>query len=322
MEMTESTLLWRINPDGGHMNRKHLSRAAARLDGGRGGLIELGAQSLKIHRVEGGYLRTVKFPYDLGHEVYGTGEISVATVRRIVDVMRESRLDPAFAIGTSAVRDARNPRILRTALRRECAADVRVLTCYEEASLLARSYMSHSGKLPAMIMDVGGGSIETVYVTRNRSMVWDSLPLGAIRLYQRWKSDGLSSTGEWIDDTLAKASVVMADEVYLTGGTAKAIARTLGTTEVARRDLEALERRVHRDGPPNTLKPDRARVFLAGLLAVRKLIEFVRARKLTYMSLSVGRQALEECIGAIVSTAHLRSLASSGSHNGRRASRG
>ncbi len=265
----------------------------------REGVLEIGAQSLKYHRVRSGGIRTVKFPYELGHEVYATGSISPETVRRLCRLVDENGLHPELVIATSAVRDADNRDTLVQALANVLGVDVHVVTCLEEASLLARAYLAHSERVPALVMDVGGGSVETVFLSRTRTMVWDSLPLGAIQLFQKWKADGMTAMCDWIDVNLRKAAIVSMDELHATGGTVKAVARTLQAASFGGLELEELERSIRRDGPPRRLDETRARVFYPGVVLLRKLIDFVGARRVSYLAVSVGRRALEERLEAV-----------------------
>ena len=277
---------------------------------GRGSVVEIGANSLKFHGVQSGYIHTVKYPYDLGHEVYATGNMSRRTVRKVVDIVRGHGV-PEVAIATSAVRDAENSGILVRRLREEFDLELHVLSCFEESSLLAKAYMERSKRLPAMAADIGSGSVEVVFVSRTKNLLWDSLPVGVIRLYHKWKADGLSGVNDWIDGHLLKASIVMADEVFATGGIVKTMARTLRKTTLSYTDVAELERRVWRDGPPSGLKAQRARVFFPGILLIRKLLEFLRAERLHYFDMSVGRRLLGERLGRPVPSVRSRYFASS-----------
>ena len=268
---------------------------------GSGSALEIGANSLKFHSLHSGYFHTVKYPYDLGHEVYQTGNISARTARRIVDMVRGHGV-PSFAIATSAVRDADNSRILSRRLRDELDIDLHVLSSFEESSLLARAYLARPQRLPALIMDIGGGSVEVVFLAKTRNILWDCLPIGVIRLYHSWIADGPSTMTDWIDAHLQKAAIVMADEIFATGGTVKAIAATLRTTTFNLRDVMELEARVRREGPPASLERGRARVFFPGVILIRKLLEFVRAERIHHLEISVGRRALEESFGAMIPT--------------------
>ena len=270
-----------------------------------GGIVEIGANSLKFHCFYSGNIHTVKYVYDLGHEVYETGNVSQRTVRRIVAIIRRHGA-PSFAIGTSAVRDAQNSKFLSRRLHDEFDLDLHILSCFEESSLLARAYMGHSKCRPALVMDIGGGSVESVFLTKTRNIVWDSLPIGVIQAHHRWKDDGLSAMNEWVDTHLRKASIVMAREIFATGGTVKAIARTLKKTTLNHRDLTELEARVTRHGAPPGLTPARARVLLPGVMVTRRLLEFVRAERMQYTGISIGRQALEECLRSVIPNARSR----------------
>lgn len=252
-------------------------------------VVELGAHSLKIHSLRAKVIHTRKFPYDLGREVFSTGRLSETTVRRVVEHTRLRGVYPITAIGTSALRDAENARELIHRLENGLGVTVYVLTCWEEASLLANGYLAASKRLPALIADIGGGSLQIVYLNRTRNVLWDSLPLGVIRVHHRFRTEGNSRASDWIDDKFARASVVMADEIYATGGTVKAIAKTLKRATVERHDVADLADRVRTEGPPAALNSSRARVFLAGLTVVRKLFEITRAQRIHYVDISVGR---------------------------------
>ncbi len=265
-------------------------------------VVEIGANSLKFHSLHSGYIHTVKYPYDLGHDVYRTGNVSPRTARKIVDTIRGHGV-PTFAIATSAVRDAENSGSLELRLRDELDLELRILSCFEESSLLARAFLGLSKRLPTLVVDVGGGSVEIVYLTRTKNILWDSLPIGAIRLYHGWKADGLSSMSDCIDRHLKKASIVMGDEIFATGGTVKAMVEILRKTSFNHHDVSELEERVRRDGPPPGLKRGRARVFFPGVVLVRKLFEFVRAETLHYVAISVGRRVLAERLGKIIPNA-------------------
>jgi exopolyphosphatase/pppGpp-phosphohydrolase len=252
-------------------------------------IVEMGAQSLKFHEVDCGALRTAKYPYSLGHEVYSQGRVSETTAREIVRLTRAHGSQPTVAIGTSAVRDAENQRSLVRLLAEELDLAVHVLSPWEEASLLAEGYLAYSRALPALVVDIGGGSLELVFLSKTRALIWDSLPLGAIRLHEQGAGNGSLEEGELVSRAFEKASVVASEDVYATGGTATAIARTLRRSTFDRQVLAELEADVRRSGPPADLKPHRARVFLTGIVLTRKLLDTVRAERAHLVKISVGR---------------------------------
>jgi exopolyphosphatase/pppGpp-phosphohydrolase len=252
---------------------------------------ELGTQSLKFHALHRGAIYTEKYPYALGHEVYSSGAIAASTIQQVVDTVRKCASRPCVAVATGAVRDAENRADLFNRLEEHLELGAHLLSSWEEASLLAVGYLATARPLPALVADLGGGSLEIIFLSKTRNLLWDSLPLGAIRLHYSPGKD-LTARTEHLEHEFRKASLVRADEIYLTGGTAKAIVTVLRKQTVERQELEALELLVRRNGPPSILKPQRAAVFHSGLLVALKLLEYVRAERLHYLSVSVGRTFL------------------------------
>ncbi|MCZ6792878.1 MAG: hypothetical protein O7J95_04605 [Planctomycetota bacterium] len=269
-------------------------------------ILEFGSHSLKVHYQShtSGIFRKGRYPWDLGHEVYSRGKISRKTAKKALEtitLLRKKGIEPSsvMAIATGAMRDAENCGTFLRLLEEKLGLRVRVISGREEASLLAQGYLVKSRSLPAMICDIGGGSLEVVYLGEDRTILRDSLPLGAIRVYHF----GIGADGQfdqdlvdrWIEDSFAEASVITADEIHCTGGTAKALAKTTGKKTVTRDELADLVLRVRREGPPATLKPDRARVFLPGLMVLSKLVEHSSATRLHYLKVPVGRIFMQKC---------------------------
>ena len=268
-------------------------------------VLELGSHSLKVHYQSrtSGIFRKSRFPWNLGHEVYSQGRISVATTRRAIDTIRLLRKNgieasSVLAIATGALRDAANRQKFLARLEEKLDLQVRVISGREEASLLAQGYLSTCDKLPALITDIGGGSLELVYLGQDKTILRDSLPLGAIRVYHfGQRRDGTFDedlVSGWIENSFQDASVIQANEIHCTGGTAKAIAKVTKKRTVDLTDLRNLEDRVRKEGPPKHLKIDRARVLFPGLVVLRKLMEHSNAQKLTYLKVRIGRIFLQK----------------------------
>ena len=289
-------------------------------------ILEFGSQSLKVHyqSQRSGVFRKARFAGDLGHEVYSTGKISEATAKTALTTiqdLRERGFQPRnlMAIATGALRDAQNRKAFLTVLEEKLEVEVRVISGQEEASLLAHGYLRNYKELPALLTDIGGGSLEIVYLGEDKAILRDSLPLGAIRMHhfgldevdgvphaplisaeapedhpQRHWNEGLISG--FIESSLEDASLLIAEEVFTTGGTGKAIAKTVGKTEFDAADLEKLLEELRKNGPPKNLKPDRARVFLPGVLVLYKLLVHSNARCLKYIKIPAGRIFLERMV--------------------------
>jgi exopolyphosphatase/guanosine-5'-triphosphate,3'-diphosphate pyrophosphatase len=95
-------------------------------------------------------------------------------------------------VATSAVRDARNGAEFRDLIRRETGHAIRILTGAEEANLIGRGLTCD----PALadlrhfyVFDLGGGSLECLAFRERTIEQALSLPLGCVRLTERFVAD-------------------------------------------------------------------------------------------------------------------------------------
>jgi len=280
-------------------------------------VLECGSNSLKAHyrTVTSGIFQKVTFPWRLGHEVYQTGRLSEETLKQAMDaidalIKRGFERRYILPIATGALRDAENPSDLVGQLRARLGLEVRVISGREEASLLAQGYLRTHTRLPALIADIGGGSLELVHLSTEKTVLRDSLPLGAIRLHYLGVEDGKPWNQQfvesWISSSFDDASLVKASELHGTGGTVKCIAKIIGKSTVTTDELSSLIARVSIEGPPKELSPSRQGIFLPGILAMKRLLEHCGAGKLHHTKVSIGRMFLERLLdrlGASISGA-------------------
>src|SRR5438128_10939206 len=153
----------------------------------------------------------------LGRGLYSSGRIgdgpmeqSLQTLGRMKAIAEGFDVAELRAIATSAVREATNGRdFVREAWRR-CRVRIEIVPAEEEARLAFRSVSRHydlSDRLTA-IVDIGGGSAEVILAAGGVVEQVVSLPLGAVRLSERYcKSDPLrrkhwKALRRGIDDTI------------------------------------------------------------------------------------------------------------------------
>jgi exopolyphosphatase/pppGpp-phosphohydrolase len=268
-------------------------------------VLEFGSKSLKVHRrTSKGDFEKVTVRWDLGHEVYREGRISGASRSRVAEVVRRLEVKgfrPAamLAIATGAVRDAEDREEFGAFVRDTVGINLRILSGREEASLLAQGFLEVSRERPALVLDIGGGSLETVYLDDDRTVLRDSLPLGAIRLHYLGAAAGgfdARLVEDHIDGILHEASVIQIPTLTGTGGPVKAVSKVLGTADMPLEALEALEEKVRREGPPDGLTEERKPIFLPGLMVLRQLMRHARAQVLRYLSIPIGRVFLERVL--------------------------
>ena len=131
----------------------------------------------------------------LGKGVDRTRRISAPAAERTLKVLRAYRercaelaVDEIVAVGTSALRDARNATAFQARLKRELDLELQVLSGEEEARY---SYLAVERGLDlkgeeVLVVDVGGGSTEFIWGNDGRLCRWASLDLGSVRLTERF----------------------------------------------------------------------------------------------------------------------------------------
>lgn len=113
---------------------------------------------------------------------------ALEAVTRMVTLARQMGASRVDAVATSAVRDAANRREFLDRLRREAGIRVRLLDGDDEARLSFRSALAHFDLAVgrAVVMDIGGGSLELALSADGLIERLVSLPYGAIRMTEQF----------------------------------------------------------------------------------------------------------------------------------------
>lgn len=122
-----------------------------------------------------------------------------APMARALEAIREllaaaARHHPSAValVATSAVRDAENGADFRRRVLESTGHDVRILTGRQEADLIGRGAATDpalAGLDRFALFDLGGGSLECLRFHRGRAEAAVSLPLGCVRLMERFVQD-------------------------------------------------------------------------------------------------------------------------------------
>jgi exopolyphosphatase/guanosine-5'-triphosphate,3'-diphosphate pyrophosphatase len=163
--------------------------------------IDIGSNScrLKIARVQQHNLRLLHEDREvtrLGSSVFASGLISpdsmAATLRALKRFYRAVKVhgaDQVRAVGTAALREARNAQAFLAWVKSETGWSVEIISGLEEARLIQRGVMNEPGSQGrCLLIDVGGGSCEITLSERRRIRETVSLPLGAVRLTEEFLS--------------------------------------------------------------------------------------------------------------------------------------
>jgi exopolyphosphatase/guanosine-5'-triphosphate,3'-diphosphate pyrophosphatase len=121
---------------------------------------------------------------------------ALGTFKRLAD---SHGVDEIVAVATSATREARNGGEFLVRVEHETGIKPMVITGSEEARMIHRAavYGVGVGSGRAVVIDIGGGSVEITLGTGTSIQLARSFKLGAIRLTQRFvRSDPLSERDE------------------------------------------------------------------------------------------------------------------------------
>lgn len=164
------------------------------------GIIDLGSNSLLLLVVdaEGRVLHDSAQITRLGQGVFERGSLHPAAVQRSRPVVEElarraRQLGAArvIAVGTEALRQARDGAGFLAALQRDGTVDAaHLLSGEQEAALVVEASRRALGKGGARVavVDVGGGSTELAWALGPHQLGGVSLPLGSVRLTEAFVS--------------------------------------------------------------------------------------------------------------------------------------
>jgi exopolyphosphatase/guanosine-5'-triphosphate,3'-diphosphate pyrophosphatase len=153
---------------------------------------------------------------------------ALSTFRRLADA---HGVEEILAVATSATREARNGGEFLARIERETGIRTMVITGAEEARLIhqAAVYGVDVGSARAVVIDIGGGSVEITLGTGTSIQLARSFKIGVIRLTERFiRTDPLSERDERrlekhvrdeIDRHCAQITAIGFDRVIGTSGT-------------------------------------------------------------------------------------------------------
>lgn len=120
---------------------------------------------------------------------------TITALERFQATIRQHECDAVFAFSTYALRKAGNAAEVVQRIKKETGIGLRVLSGEEEAryAYLSARHSMATVKAHSFLIDVGGGSTEFVHASGDRVVSATSLPLGALRLTERYvRSDPVS----------------------------------------------------------------------------------------------------------------------------------
>lgn len=293
--------------------------------------IDVGSNAMRLRIVEASSptdvreISSERAAVRLGRDVFLTGKLAssaiadaVEALRLFRDAMKAHAVDAYRAVATSAVRDAVNGDVLVERVEREVGIKLEIIEGVEEARL-ARVAVTHAvqiGPRRALLIDIGGGSVELTLLAGDNPRASVSLPIGTVRLAEAFLEREAAISPErrvllreYIERLLHEAPFLegLAPEVTIaTGGNAEAIAvlapaRNGSGTGIevkrmreVRDELCALTVRDRRDR--YDLRGDRADVIVPAMFVLSAIAERVGATHVSVPGVGLKDGILAELI--------------------------
>jgi exopolyphosphatase / guanosine-5'-triphosphate,3'-diphosphate pyrophosphatase len=134
-----------------------------------------------------------RVPLRLGRDSFENGEISTATEKDLIstferfqDLIETHEVPPTniCAVGTSALRDAKNKAVICEKILSKTSIPIKILTGLEEAESVYYAFKKswHLNVHPLLFMDLGGGSLEFNLVVKKQLKYSSSINIGTVRL--------------------------------------------------------------------------------------------------------------------------------------------
>jgi exopolyphosphatase/guanosine-5'-triphosphate,3'-diphosphate pyrophosphatase len=139
-------------------------------------------------------VENLRLPVRLGQDAFTTGIISEEVAQLTVDaftrfgrVADNHKVEKIRAIATSAMREAENSNLLIDRIARSTGIEIETISGEEEARLihLAVSQAVSLKNKRALLIDIGGGSVEVTLSQNGKILSTESYSMGTVRLLKK-----------------------------------------------------------------------------------------------------------------------------------------
>lgn len=138
---------------------------------------------------------------ELGSDTYASGYISQESVERLCDIligftkkMKEYDTVDYCAYATSAIREAKNNKMVLDLLKLRTGLEIKILSNSEHRFLMYKGlavkadYFDKIVEKNTAIVDIGAGSIQISLMNNGKLTATQNIPIGALRVRERLKS--------------------------------------------------------------------------------------------------------------------------------------
>src|SRR5437867_7971620 len=271
--------------------------------------IDVGTNAIRLSIAnvngDGGYqtVYNVRAPVRLGQDVFTKGAISAHTIDKTVEAftefkqkLEEHAVAHVKAVGTCALREAINRDAVLKAVNKASGIDISVIGAEEEARLIhlaAKATVNLKNKV-ALLVDVGGGSVEVVLADDTSVLCTDSYAMGSVRLLKILDEKAGEErfnqlVTEYVDATQRRLQQEIGDQAIDfcvgTGGSIEAIGELRkelfqknSNQKVTAEELKVLVKKIRGSSVEERiqdlrLRPDRADVIVPASIVLHKIVQ-------------------------------------------------
>lgn len=256
-------------------------------------------------------IKKYRFPIRLGADVFKSGRISqknlkqaARTFEKFSAVTRKFGVQYYRAVGTSALREASNGHAFVELIRRKSGIRIEVIDGILEAELIYSAVRNEVNleQARALLIDVGGGSVEVTFTHQGRIEATQSFPFGTVRTLEMLKKRNLKEAqlnlviGDFIKPLsqfiLAHSPGHKMDFAIGTGGNLESLGKIkpllLGKsskTEMNDLELEAIIQQLRKFTNKERIqkldmRPDRADVIVPAAMVVQAILRQASTHRL------------------------------------------
>lgn len=293
--------------------------------------IDIGSNAIRLFVGQAGKNGRVRVLEDqrasvrLGKDAFSAGYIRPMTQSELEKALKAFRqicdqlgVEKIRAVGTSALRDSSNSQKVIRQLKDRTGINVELINGRREAALLHKA-VSHSLNIRdknALLMDMGGGSLEIVLSRKGRLVTKESLPLGSVRLLSRVKAQPrYEDLAHWVRTPLYRLRFQLLGRQQTplellvgTGGNLRALGKlcfrlglSRSRSRFHRSHLETLVERLFRLNLNQRmkrfqLKKDRADVILPAAVVTLELMRIFEMNEITVPNVGLKNGLFWEAI--------------------------
>ncbi len=122
-------------------------------------------------------------------------ERGIKTLKKFKEICVENQVEEIRALGTSALRDAKNSKDFLNAVYSETGIKIEIISGNKEADLIYKGVSwTYNFDKTSVIMDIGGGSTEFIFADKTGILDKKSFNIGVSRIYQEFSFQDPYST--------------------------------------------------------------------------------------------------------------------------------